>query len=62
MPYKNIEQVIEENVKILNTMRDKVHKIVEEFFNNHEQHMRSLIKKNYRVDIPDITKLRQAIQ
>jgi hypothetical protein len=43
-------------------MKDKIHKIVDEFFSNHEQHLRSLIKKNYRLDLPDITKLRQAIQ
>ena len=35
MPYKTLEQVIDDNVKILNMMKDKVHKIVDEFFTNH---------------------------
>jgi hypothetical protein len=62
MPFKSLDQVVEDNLKILNMVREKTHKIIEEFFANYEQHLVSLIKKNYRVDMPDTTKLHMAIQ
>jgi hypothetical protein len=62
MPGKTLEQVVEDNLKVLYSVKDKVHKMVEEVFSGYEQHLVSLIKKNYKADVPDISKLKMAIQ
>jgi hypothetical protein len=49
-------------LKVLYSVKDKVHKMVEEVFSGYEQHLVSLIKKNYKADVPDVSKLKMAIQ
>lgn len=49
------------DVKKLNIIKERVIELVNDIFNNHEQRLRSIIRTQYRIDAPDTTKLKLAI-
>jgi len=49
------------DIKRLQQIKDKLIKLVDDVFNIHEQKLRNTIRAQYRIDPPDTTKLKQAI-
>lgn len=49
------------DVKRLHQIKDKLLRLVDDVFNIHEQRLRNIIRSQYRVDPPDLTKLKMAI-
>lgn len=43
-------------------MRERMHKLVDEVYNNHENMLRACIRSQYRNDAPDTAKLKMAIE
>jgi len=43
-------------------LRDKYHKLVDDVFNAHENSLREHIRSQYKIDLPDTTKLKTAIE
>jgi hypothetical protein len=42
-------------------VKEKLLKLVDDVFNIHEQRLRNTIRTQYKIDPPDTTKLKQAI-
>ena len=53
--------IINVDVKRLHQIKDKLLRLVDDVFNIHEQRLRNIIRSQYRVDSPDLTKLKMAI-
>lgn len=53
--------IINVDVKRLHQIKDKLLRLVDDVFNIHEQRLRNIIRSQYRVDPPDLTKLKMAI-
>ena len=49
------------DVQQLNNLRDRYHRLVDEVFNQHENSLRTQIRQMYKVDMPDTSKLKVAI-
>jgi hypothetical protein len=49
-------------VRKLNALRERAHRLVDEAFNAHEAALRGLIRSQYRVEQPDTSKLKMAIE
>ena len=45
----------------LNGLRDRYHRLIDEIFNHHEQAIRAQVRQFYKVDMPDTSKLKVAI-
>lgn len=50
------------DLKRLASLREKYHKMVDEIFNSHENSLRMQVRQHYRVDLPDTSKLKMAIE
>ena len=50
------------DVRRLHQIRDRIMKTVEDVFQAHEQKLRIMIRSQYKVDPPDTTKLKMAIE
>ena len=50
------------DVRRLHQIKDRVMKMVEDTFNSHEQRLRNIIRAQYKIDPPDTTKLKLAIE
>lgn len=50
------------DVQRLAISRDRMHKLVDDIFNAHENALRMHIRSQYKIDQPDTTKLRMAIE
>ena len=46
----------------LHQIKERVLKMVEDTFNSHEQRLRNIIRSQYKIDPPDTTKLKLAIE
>ena len=49
------------DIKKLYQVKEKLLKLVDDVFNIHEQRLRNTIRTQYKIDPPDTTKLKQAI-
>ena len=49
------------DVQQLNNLRDRYHRLIDEIFNHHENTLRSQIRQSYKIDQPDTSKLKVAI-
>jgi hypothetical protein len=49
-------------LKRLASLREKYHKLVDDIFNAHENALRIQVRQHYRVDLPDTSKLKMAIE
>lgn len=50
------------DLKRLASLREKYHKLVDDIFNSHENALRIQVRQHYRVDLPDTSKLKMAIE
>lgn len=50
------------DIKRLNQIRDKYHKLIDDIFNIHDNSLRAHIRAVYNISQPDTTKLKMAIE